>query len=295
MRWTTLLLSTIGLLAVGCTHMQPQTTITPKLVANIDSYYETKTMADLKTAVGSDKAKRNAVLQELILLSDHRYDEFVTRFHQGDATLQATFDSIALSLTTAAGIVSGGAAPILAGVAAGTQGTQAILNSRFLRDKTTESIIKIMDAQRAALKEPIIEKMAKAGYAAYPIEAGVADVLEMHRAGSIVRALVALSVEAGKKKTSAERKLDETKKRVAGFGCDESCAVLRKYVFQLDENGELATDAMGGPVVDPDRQNALVEWMRENDLGHLPAANLIFEADLAEERRKAVRALVIKD
>src|SRR6185369_15639966 len=169
--------------------------------------YEGRTPRELIGSLGPAPTRdsRNQVLNDLLVLSDYRYEQFKRRLYGGDAAFHSLFDLAALGTSTA-GAFAGGAAPILAGASAAIQGAQGRLTNRFLLEKTTEAILNAIETVRAQKNAAILVSM-QSEYADYPLDAGLRDVLEYHYAASLVNGLSHLAAQSGQEKSLAAREL----------------------------------------------------------------------------------------
>ena len=232
------------------------------------------------------KAERNIEINKLMTLSDHNYQEFRNKFYAGNAETQIGFDWIAIGLSTAGALTTGGAAPILSGVSAAVQGAQGKFNSRFFLEKTTETLVNGMDTLRARKKDLIVKKMANLDIGDYSAEEGVRDVLDYHAAGSLVSALVLVAAESGEAKQSAEKHLKTTEDKLANiretsFIEDRASQVLEKLLIPDGVN------------IDSQNQAQIRNWLDENGLKSTPIPLFIHGADFAEKRKQAVQDLTL--
>lgn len=254
------------------------------LADSLTNAYSTISLDDIYAKGNRGKAERNIELSKLLTLSDLNYQEFRNKFYTGNADIQVGFDWVAIGLSTAGALTTGGAAPILSGVSAAVQGAQGKFNSRFFLEKTTETLVNGMDTLRATKKELIVKKMANLNLDQYSTEEGVRDILDYHEAGSLISALTQISAESGKAKQDAVEQLKATEDKLAN---------IRDTTFIVDTASKILDKFWKPDGVTPDSQNQkrIRDWLDGNDLKNTPIQFLVTGAEFAAKRQQAIEDL----
>ena len=214
----------------GCFHTMAPTR--PKILAPaITSYpasdYKTD-VAAYRAAIGKPDYVAARVLRDQIVyrtLADieSAYGRFEVQLTTSRATESVLADTAELGLTAASTVVAASdVKDILTASLSGLQGTQLSFDKNFFREKTTESLISQMRADRKNLEAQIITRLAtqdvipttdqatKANIAAYPLDAAWIDVTQYYYAGTVPSALVSIATTTGNNATKAATNLTNT-------------------------------------------------------------------------------------
>ncbi len=202
-----LALAAATLIVAGCTTFRgaPKPLLTRKQV-NGTELVDAKGQLDVLLAPSPSREARNVAQMNLMALADLRYtqyrDDLVnnrrgTRAGSGALTL---FADIAATLTDSVGVKNNYIA-----LSALVDGSEAVIDKEYLFDKTIDSLIARMDADRKA-KEVEIYKRHVAPTEQYTGRAALADVLEYYTLGTLNSALVSVnkSVQAQAEEELAE-------------------------------------------------------------------------------------------
>lgn len=155
------------------------------------------------------RVERNQILTELLNIIEAEHGEYERSMLFRKSTTEMIFDFAELGLS-GAGTVVGGASTkaILAAIATGTKGAEISVNKRVFHDQAIEAIQAQMRAAQKSRKAQIIESM-QTNVLAYPLELGLADVVEFYYDGTLTRAFQAMLQDAKKKEEAAQWDIDD--------------------------------------------------------------------------------------
>jgi hypothetical protein len=214
----------------GCFNTMSPTS--PKILAPaITSYPASDYRGDVnayRIAINAKDYTQARVLRDQIVyrtLADieSAYGRFEVQLTTSRATENVLADTAQLGITAATTVVSASdVKDILAASLSGLQGTQLSVDKNFFREKTTESLISQMRADRKNLEAQIVSRLAaqdvipttdpttKASVAAYSLDAAWIDVTQYYYAGTVPSALVSIATATGNNATKAATNLSNT-------------------------------------------------------------------------------------
>ncbi len=169
------------------------------------------------------RALRDQIVYRAIADIESSYGHFEQQLTVNRASESLLADTAQLGLTAATTVVSAGdIKDILAASLSGLQGTQLSIDKNFFREKTTESLISQMRADRKNLQAQIISRLASQDVIptpaskdqptipAYSLEAAWIDVIQYYYAGTVPSALVSIASNTGDNATKAQANLTAT-------------------------------------------------------------------------------------
>ena len=170
---------------------------------------------------------RNRVVTARLRLIDLNYQNFIELLHAQRSTRNVVLDTVGLGLTAAASVVGGQAAiQALSATATGIGGVNATLDSEVYYDHTLPIMITQMEAERARVRERILDGLQK-NDGDYPLFLAMSDLDQYYRAGSIFGAIIGLSRDSG-------AKLEENTEGEA-LALDATSMALRRRLVGLAE------------------------------------------------------------
>jgi len=262
----------------------------PKILAPaITSYPASVYSVDVnayRVAINSKDYTQARVLRDQIVyrtLADieSTYGRFEVQLTTSRATESVLADTAQLGITAATTVVSASdVKDILAASLSGLQGTQLSIDKNFFREKTTESLISQMRADRKNLEAQIVSRLAaqdvipttdpttKANIAAYSLDAAWIDVTQYYYAGTVPSALVSIATTTGNNATAAATNLTNTVNSLVPPTAEQ----LKTATQLSDELLPLFNDASGP---DPTKSAAALKRIRAvlTDLKLPPATN----------------------
>jgi hypothetical protein len=262
----------------------------PKILAPaITSYPASVYSVDVnayRVAINSKDYTQARVLRDQIVyrtLADieSTYGRFEVQLTTSRATESVLADTAQLGITAAITVVSASdVKDILAASLSGLQGTQLSIDKNFFREKTTESLISQMRADRKNLEAQIVSRLAaqdviptadpttKANIAAYSLDAAWIDVTQYYYAGTVPSALVSIATTTGNNATAAATNLTNTVNSLVPPTAEQ----LKTATQLSDELLPLFNDASGP---DPTKSAAALKRIRAvlTDLKLPPATN----------------------
>jgi hypothetical protein len=153
------------------------------------------------------KEIRNAILNDLLLMIDHNYDDFEDNLRNDKSTQEWIADLATLGLTAASTVVGGAETKtILSAIATGVVGVNTSLDKEFFQNNTVQALQLQMRAQRATVEAKLDAGMS-ASTTDYPLQNGVRDVMAYYHAGSVTEALIQLVQNAGDNNSAAQAAL----------------------------------------------------------------------------------------
>jgi hypothetical protein len=155
------------------------------------------------------RTERNEILSELIFMIEAESGNYERNLRFQKSGFDLISDLAQLGLTGAA-TVTGGAQTksILAAIATGLKGSELAMNKRIFQDQAVEAIAAQMRAAQNTRKAKILEGMALS-IEAYPLDLGLADIVQFYYDGTVTRAMQGLVADARAKETNA---LDQVRK-----------------------------------------------------------------------------------
>ena len=255
----------------GCMNTMAPTT--PKILSpSITSYPASAYSGDVtayRTAMNAKDYARARVLRDQIVyrtLADieSTYGRFEVRLTTSRATESVLADTAELGITAATAVVGASdVKDILAASLSGFQGTQLSIDKNFFREKTTESLISQMRADRKNLEAQIVLRLGtedvipttdpttKANIAAYPLDAAWIDVTQYYYAGTVPSALVSIATATGNNATAAADKLSKAVQSLTPTTAAQALqSVSLRTVYQkLSEAANSTDTAVSGPAI----------------------------------------------
>jgi len=226
------------LMIASCTRYKPKSYIPPKLfkaqyLADVSSPTLLQTYNDLPSGTAAEQQakaqRRNQILTELIALIDQNYSVFEDRYYGSDAMVNFGGDVVNLGLTGVSSVTgTAHLKSVLSAIATGTTGIKTSYEKNFFDQQTRSAVVQKMRASRATqlaliqdqdhMKAPVVCPVAGCpvipgvGGAAdhtvspYSLETGLSDVEQYYQQGTIIGALQAIALSAGKDQAAAETK-----------------------------------------------------------------------------------------
>jgi hypothetical protein len=217
----------------GCFHTMAPTQ--PKILASaITSYPANEYKANVtayRTAIAQGtpagytlaRALRDQIVYRTLADIESTYGRFEVRLTTDRASESVLADTAELGLSAASTVVAASdIKDILTVSLSGLEGTQLSFDKNFFREKTTESLISQMRADRKNLEAQIISRLAgqdvipttdpatKTNIAAYPLDAAWIDVIQYYYAGTVPSALTSIATTTGNNATKAADTLTKT-------------------------------------------------------------------------------------
>ncbi len=214
----------------GCLHTMAPTQ--PKILAPAFTSYPVNeykaNVSAYRAAIDNSNYVQARVLRDQIVyrtLADieSTYGRFEGQLTTDRASESVLADTAQLGLTAASTVVAASdIKDILTVSLSGLQGTQLSIDKNFFREKTTESLISQMRADRKNIEAQIISRLAtqdvipttdpttKANIAAYSLDAAWIDVTQYYYAGTVPSALVSIATATGNNANAATKTLTNT-------------------------------------------------------------------------------------
>ena len=165
------------------------------------------------SAGNNKKTLRNVMIDDLISLSNYRYQNYVKRltFSQNSVEFSANFFATAVSGVGA--LATGGSTPnILSGISAFITGTKDSYQEIMFGNKAIEAIINSMTAERNKLQLEILKKKVKSADD-YPVSTVLREILDMHNSGDVMVALNKILQDTSEEVKNSKANLAAEKKK----------------------------------------------------------------------------------
>ena len=157
------------------------------------------------------KVLRNDMIEDLIVLSNHDFHQYIVLLYASKSSVETWFDLSTTALSGTAALATGGATPrILSGVASFLGGARTSIDKNTFADQSIQSIINTMDSNRLT-KQAAILKHRDDSLDAYSLHQAASDLLDMHAEGNIVKALNSLVQTTGSAQVQAKLDLADIK------------------------------------------------------------------------------------
>ncbi|MEM9915415.1 MAG: hypothetical protein AAF911_10675 [Planctomycetota bacterium] len=158
--------------------------------------------------------RRNEILYDLMSMIDHEYHEYEVNIRYAKGTQEAFFDFTEAALAFSTTVVGGEQAKtVLGAVSLLVQGTEKAFDKAFFRERVVEVVQLEMRKNRAIILKEIFQGM-EAGIAEYPLLAGLRDIVRLHHAGSVTRAMQTFAESVNAEKVNAEEEASEARKKM---------------------------------------------------------------------------------
>jgi hypothetical protein len=165
--------------------------------------------------------ERNELLNDFIFLIDNNYYFYEKHLYNKKAIYDFGSDVTATSLSTASGVMTGGAVTsaksILSLVSGGITSTRSSFSQNILQNQNLLAIVAKMREERAKQLVVLQKGMYKTGTTTatplsdYSVDQGLVDLANYYQAGTFVSALQAIIDTAGSQKTQADNQTKELK------------------------------------------------------------------------------------
>jgi len=240
-----LTITVIGL--VGCASTSPRI---PKAVDydNALTMYSTNTFTDdlakYRSAFETGNTNvatrlRDAMIQRIRVEIEINYRQFELSLFSSRATFATGADWVELGLAGAATITGGEhAKTVLAGILTALKGGRLSVDKNWFREKTTETIISAMQAERNKKLLLITGKMAANEAMHYTFEEAWADLVDYFYAGTLEAGIQALAVETGKAAANAKddfQKAEKLRIPTLAKASPEAIATVEQLTDRLTE------------------------------------------------------------
>jgi len=170
--------------------------------------------------IGSGE-QRNAVLNDFIFLIDSNYYFYEKHLYNKKALYDFGSDVTATSLSTASGVMTGGAVTsaksILSLVAGGITSTRSSFNQNILQSQNLLAIVAQMRKERSTQLVVLQKGMYVTGttkatpLSDYSVDQGLVDLANYYQAGTFVSALQSIIDTAGSQKAAADQQTKNLK------------------------------------------------------------------------------------
>ncbi|MDD1606506.1 MAG: hypothetical protein LUP96_07410 [Methylococcaceae bacterium] len=196
-----------------------------------------KEFAQQATQEVTSPERRNTLISKALTIMDVRYAEFINNTETNRKNKEMFTDLVELSMNLAGTVVgAAGTKTILAAISAGINGINGSIDTNYFYQKTFQSLVAQMNADRKAVLVYLTKGMT------LPIEnyqwaQAVHDLIDYYNAGTLLGAISSIQKEAGEKEHLAEDKIIEI--RQVDFKASDAGDWLENYIKPrgfLDEN-----------------------------------------------------------
>lgn len=164
-----------------------------------------KTAYQEACASGNGREVRNRILFELMGMVDDYYYRYTINLRSDVIGKNLLVNLSGIGTSFAASLVGGEQIKtVLSAISTGIQTFSTAIDKEVFMDNTVQALRFQMDANRAGIATQMFEKMGD-GTAAYPLEAGLRDIIRYYDAGTLTSALSSLSAKAAKEKDENQK------------------------------------------------------------------------------------------
>lgn len=175
-----------------------------------------KKFAEKATQIGTDpidgvikENERNSLISMALTIMDYRYSEFVNGTETSRKNKEMLADFVELSMNLAGTAVgAAGTKTILAAISAGVNGINGSIDKNYFYEKTFQSLVAQMNADRKDVLV-FITKGMKSSIEEYQWSQAVHDLVDYYNAGTLLGAISSIQKEAGNKEENAEIRIKE--------------------------------------------------------------------------------------
>lgn len=264
-------------------------------IKQLEAQYGSATSIQAYYAAGPETVeRRNAFITGRITLINLKYLKYIQQLPVTTSSLNSAVDIAKLGVDLATVQVGGTTAKsILGAVSAGLSGTRLSIENNFFDQKTAQTLVIAMNAQRKASLISIIAG-TKSDITTYPLAQAIVDLNSYYYAGTLNGALEAVQADAGAKDAASQKTIDQY--RSVAFAADSATQRITTWLYPgatIAANGA-AVNASGNPMA-PNTANAaaLRAWLNTNGFDGLPIATFLNSSALAQARLQAAAALNI--
>lgn len=144
-------------------------------------------------------ALRNHIITGLMAVDDFNFQKYASQTSFAQRAAATSSDWIILGLTSAATITGGEQAKtVLAGVAAAITGGRIALDKEVFYDTTLPVLLQRMQKMRERKRVEIVQKLQTLTDKEYTLEAGVSDVYDYFRSGTLSAAVADIAEETAR-------------------------------------------------------------------------------------------------
>lgn len=176
---------------------------------DLDKYAKLSAVDDLSQNAVERKLLRDRMTRIIMTDITAYYGAFEGEFFGTRADVGFGLDAVNLGLDAAVTIAGGaGTKTILGAIATAVHGSGNSIDKHFFREKTSESIIATMRADRLRLENEITKKLLLEDDK-YRFEEAWGDLIDYYYAGTVHSALVSIAAAAGKEAKEGEEEKEE--------------------------------------------------------------------------------------
>jgi hypothetical protein len=180
--------------------------------SDVKDYREALVKGDIKSAT----TLRDRMVQRVRLEIDGNYHQFESKLFENRAYFNTSADWVELSLAGAVAVVGGEHAKTVLGVVlTGVKGGRLSLDKNFFREKTTETLMSAMQAERGRRLIIITKKITEGDASQYSWDEAWVDLLNYFYAGTIESGLLAIASQTGAEATDAKNEVRRVEKERA--------------------------------------------------------------------------------
>ena len=235
--WVALALSVSVLVTGGCATFRgaPEPLLTRRQINGTEIVNAQLQVEDLLRA--SDHGARNAAQTNLMALADLRYAQYRNdlvnsrRGSRAGSGMVTLFADIAATLTKSVGVKDNYIA-----LSTLVDGTEAVVDKEYLFDKTIDSLIARMDADRKAKQVAIYQRHLDP-VDKYTSQSALADVMEYYTLGTLNSALVSVNKSVQTQADQEQKVSEEDLKSLLsprGVANTDASARMQRFVASLN-------------------------------------------------------------
>ncbi|HYL97968.1 MAG TPA: hypothetical protein VEZ90_03355 [Blastocatellia bacterium] len=163
------------------------------------SEYKTNVASGTVQSLQNARRIRDGMINRIRVDIEMNYKDYEAKLFSGTELGETAGDFLAAGLTLASTITNGARVKtVISAVATAVQADRLSVDKNFFRQKTIETILSKMQANRETVKQHVIDSMLNSGVDKYTFEEAWVDLVDFFYAGTLQGAIQALAEDAGK-------------------------------------------------------------------------------------------------
>ncbi len=227
------LIAALALVSCSATYKGfPDRVVTPETeLDSLKKYFSAEMINayDANNIESERRRVRDQIINGRLAAIDIQFSVFQKNLREEGLNLNIGADIVTLGLSAAGGLVTGGSSQILSATSAAVIGTKASVDKHAFYEETMPALFAQMIAQRKIVLVKIRRGLNRST-ADYPLQQGIAELVDYQYAGSIPGSIANIVESAGVISSKATEDLDE----ILVFNMDKGASNLEEFLGTID-------------------------------------------------------------